>query len=280
MPNEIFACLMLGEKGEAVFDQVRMTSAHLIHPLESSSFVAPTNILVEARVGTFATIPRLVEFFSGAEKIGEMTHSPYAIIWSNALAGSRSLTAKITDASGSEFFTEPANCKIKLQPASAKFLGIDDVTKGTWKNKYGIEGFHIIEHATNYPAYAHVSSGRYIRSYPTYTDSPGALQLTNENGRAFAGWLTYGSMDFEIALLDGNAHQIALYCQDWGINLRSQTIDAIDPSTGIVLDSQHAANFATGKYFIWRIQGAVKFRITQLGGSAVLSGIFFDATPP
>jgi hypothetical protein len=280
MPDEISAGFAVTGKGEVAFDEIRTASAHLARPLDNASFVVPTNILIEADVSAFRCEPKLVEFFSGAIKIGEATQSPFTLIWSNALAGYHSLTAKITDNTDADFFTEPANCEIGLPPAKVKFVGIDSVTRGNWIGKYGAEGFHIIQHATNYPAYAEVSSSGHKSALVLYdSNNPGALQFTNKADRIAAHWHSYSNMTVNVSILDGRSHQVAIYCQDWGHdNVRVQTIEVLDANSREVLDQRRVAEFTIGKYLVWNIQGAVKFRITTVISQAVISGIFFD--PP
>ncbi len=73
----------------------------LTSPAQDASYDAPASITVTADAqdpdGTIA----LVEFFSGAVKIGEDDSFPYSINWTGVITGSYSLTAKATDNSAS-----------------------------------------------------------------------------------------------------------------------------------------------------------------------------------
>ncbi len=278
MPNEIFAGLAISGIGEATVDRLRMSSGRLTNPVEGATFVAPIAIPLVIDLGNFGDTVRGVEFFADAREIGEAQKFPYRLEWTNALAGTHSLTAKITDDSGAEFFTEPVTCHVKLPAASAIFLREDSVTRGKWNEKYGKDGFYIIRHATNFSAYAEVSINA-KNILLLWTDDPSALRLTNGVGGVASAWFSQTNLTMSVKVLDGNFHQIALYCQDWGGNERVQNIEAIDPATGVVLDSRRATQFHNGNYFVWSIRGVVRFRITALAGNAVLSGIFFDASP-
>jgi hypothetical protein len=277
MGTDVFSGLAVVGKDAAVFDNIQLASAHLASPSENSDFVLPTNVLIKAKIACSGTTPRRVEFFADARKIGETTNAPYAISWSNALAGPRSLIAKIIDNSGAEFFTEPVNCEIKLPPAQVRFTGVDNETRGDWQKKYGAEGYCIIRHATNFPAYAEVSSSGQRSIVMAYSGLPDALKLTNGTGGITAQWFTYTNMTVNISLLDGRTHRVAFYLHDSDSDLRVQQIKVIDAATQNVIDTRNVAKFHTGKYYVWEIRGAVRFKITQVAGNAVINGLFFDA---
>ncbi|HEY9047353.1 MAG TPA: glycosyl hydrolase family 18 protein, partial [Ohtaekwangia sp.] len=69
-------------------------------PANGASFTAGSSITIAAnatdRDGTISK----VEFYQGTTKLGEDASSPYSYAWTNAAAGSYSLTAKATDNSG------------------------------------------------------------------------------------------------------------------------------------------------------------------------------------
>jgi hypothetical protein len=276
MNTEIFAGLAVSSDAKTAFDHVQLTSAFLSSPAEGARFVVPTNIFLSVDENHFGEAPRHVQFFSDAETIGDATGSPFTLSWSNALAGAHSLFAKITDASGAEFFTEPVNCEITLPRSEVSFVGIDTSTFGNWKGNYGSDGFNIIRYSTNYPRYAQVSSSGHKDIFLTYSSESKALQLTNGHGRIAAQWFTYTNMTVNVSLLDGQPHQVAFYLFDGENNQRVQTFDVIDAATNRILDSRKVSEFKDGKYLIWKIRGSVKFRVTPLVGNAVIDGIFFD----
>ncbi len=278
MPDEIFAGLAITGVGQVDVAQVRMTSSRLVSPLENSSLVIPTNILISAEIANFSAKVERVEFFAETKKIGERVQFPYSFLWTNALAGPHSIVAKIVDDRGAEFFTEPVNCEIRLPSSHAQFVGIDSDTAGRWKKRYGAEGFHIIQHATNYPSYASVSSRGHKSIFLIYSNKPEALELTNGTGGVAAQWHSDTNMTISMSLLDGNFHQVALYVFDGESNSRVETIEVMDGVKNVVLDTRRASEFRNGKYFVWDIRGTVKFRITALSGNAVVSGLFFDAS--
>ena len=86
----------------------------------------------------------------------------------------------------------------------------------------------------------------------------------------------------DVDLTDGQAHDLALYFLDWGDNgTRSEQVQISDAATGAVLDTETVSSFAGGEYLDWQVSGNVVITITRVSGpNAVLSGLFFDPTPP
>jgi hypothetical protein len=78
-------------------------------------------------------------------------------------------------------------------------------------------------------------------------------------------------------LTDNQSHRVAIYLSDFDRAGRSETVQITNASTGAVLDTESASNFASGDYLVWSIAGHVKITITNTGGwlNAVASGLFF-----
>jgi glucose/arabinose dehydrogenase/PKD repeat protein len=75
-------------------------TAALTSPANGASFNAPANITLAATANdTDGTVAK-VEFFEGANKLGEDTTSPYSFAWNGVAAGSYTLTVKATDDRG------------------------------------------------------------------------------------------------------------------------------------------------------------------------------------
>jgi|GEM_PF-95848 len=66
-------------------------------PSNGDSFIEGANITISASASDTDGTVELVEFYAGSTKIGEDATAPYSIIWSNAIAGDYTLTAKATD---------------------------------------------------------------------------------------------------------------------------------------------------------------------------------------
>jgi hypothetical protein len=169
-----------------------------------------------------------------------------------------------------------------LNPNRAVFIKTDAVTQGTWRGRYGNDGYNVINDTASYPSYASVTpAGQSSFTWAASTAEARALQKATGTDRFAACW--FGSQfTVEVNITDGRMHQVALYVLDWdGNNGRSETIDVLDASTPTndVLDSHSVSAFSGGQYLIWEVSGRVKFRVTNTGGAAsnaVVSGIFFD----
>ena len=164
-------------------------------------------------------------------------------------------------------------------PAQATFVQTDVTTKGNWHGAYGNDGYNIIDDSVSYPNYAQVSaSGQSNFVWVSSTTDVRALQkAASTSERIAACWYADTSFTIDLNLTDGQTHRIALYCLDWDLNGRSETVDIIDASNAAVLNSQSASAFANGKYLVWNIRGHVQIRLTKTAGyNTVLSGIFFN----
>ncbi len=178
--------------------------------------------------------------------------------------------------------------------ASATFVKSDTTSQGTWKGKYGADGYNIINYAASYPGYATVSaSGNATWTWDSSTSNLPALQKPDSaTDRFCACWYSGTNFIVDVNLTDGNTHQVTLYSTDYDAYNhwnRAQTIDVLDATTNAVLSTQSMSNMQNGVYMVWNIKGHVRFRLTNTvagqGPNAVLSGLFFDAaggarTPP
>jgi uncharacterized repeat protein (TIGR01451 family) len=72
----------------------------LTSPLNGAKFTAPTNLTLTANASASAGSVAKVEFFQNTTRLGEDLTAPYSIVWTNALPGTNSLTAKVTDSQG------------------------------------------------------------------------------------------------------------------------------------------------------------------------------------
>jgi hypothetical protein len=196
-------------------------------------------------------------------------------------------TDRVTAASGSVSGSATVGV---IGSTAATFAGIDTTTEGAWRTTYGKDGYDIAQDASGsnpiLPSYAQVSlSGASNYTWGTDTGSPYALKNAADNGDIAATWFTGTSFTINIALTDGQAHQVALYATDWdlagdlaGPNYvpRSERFDVINATTGALLDSRTVSP-RDGTYLVWNLRGDVTIRVTNLSGSinAVVSGIFF-----
>ncbi len=88
----------------------------LTAPANGATFPAPANITLSANASDADGSITKVEFFNGAQKLGEATVSPYSYAWNNVAAGTYSLTAKATDNQGATATSTAAGITVTGPP--------------------------------------------------------------------------------------------------------------------------------------------------------------------
>jgi hypothetical protein len=182
--------------------------------------------------------------------------------------------------------------------AQAVFVNLDTTTRGTWSGVYGSQGYLLAPNDANHPysqipGYATVSVSEAATTiWADSTNDSRALKRptgANGNNRLAACWYSGSAFTLDIDVTDGQMHRIAFYFLDWDSNGapngRVERVDAQDATTSVTLDSRTlgqpsgdqnpADRFDNGKYLVWNVRGHVRFTITNLNSSAVLSGVFF-----
>jgi hypothetical protein len=86
------------------------------------------------------------------------------------------------------------------------------------------------------------------------------------------------TLDFDIDLPDGAAHQVSLYFAIGLVNgkeraVRTQVLNAAD---GKVLDTREAKSVLNGQYLVWNLKGHVILRLTGLVHGPFVNAVFFD----
>jgi hypothetical protein len=206
------------------------------------------------------------------------------------------LPAPISEESPTPAPKQPAKPKpkVKTKPAESEssertprtskvtavtFVAKDTVTRGNWRRTYGADGYNIPNLAASYPRYAMATPiGEASYTWANSTGDVRGLYKPGSTTDRFAGcWFSSSSFTVDLNLTDGLIHRVSLYCVDWDIGFRAQTIDILDALNNSVLSSQSVTAFNGGQYLIWDIRGHVTIRLTSTGfPNAVLSGLFFD----
>ena len=75
-------------------------SVSITSPTSATSFTAPASITINATASDVDGTVSKVDFYYGITLLGTDNTSPYSFVWSNAVAGNYSVTAKATDNSG------------------------------------------------------------------------------------------------------------------------------------------------------------------------------------
>jgi PKD repeat protein/methionine-rich copper-binding protein CopC len=162
---------------------------------------------------------------------------------------------------------------------SAQFTSTNTTTQGNWTGVYGAAGYNVIGSTSSYPSYATVTpSGQSSYIWDATTSDARGLLTPGSTSRIAGCWYSYTSFTIGVNLTDGQMHPVSLYAVDWDWTSRSEQIQALNGSTGAVLDTRTISGFHGGEYLTWDVSGYVKFKVTLLDGvNAVVSGLFIGA---
>ena len=202
---------------------------------------------------------------------------------SSLAVGTHSIVASYSGDPANLASTSPALSQAITAPApptaTVSFVGSDTATQGNWKGNYGSDGYAVFGDTTAYPAYAAATpSGKFDYTWAAQSTDARALQRA-ASGRIAACWYSASSFELDLNLTDGASHRVALYLLDWDNNNRATRVEVLDAATQQVLATQSVQSYQAGVYLVWKVQGHVRLRLTNVGGAnAVLSGIFFDPT--
>ena len=166
--------------------------------------------------------------------------------------------------------------------AAATFIKVDATTKGNWNSVYGSDAVVIPGDVPSYPQYASVIlTGEGAHVWAPSTDDPRAVARTGGSERTAAAWYTSTSFTFDINLVDGKNHEVALYCLDWDTNgTRKQRIEVIRVADDEILDTRTVSSFQGGQYLVWSLKGHVQVRVTLLSGANAIASAILFSTPP
>ena len=92
-------------------------------PANNASFNTPVNITIAATASDADGTVAKVEFFEGANKLGEDLTSPYSFTWNNVASGNYLLTAKATDNGGLITTSSAVNISV-ISPNTAPTVSI------------------------------------------------------------------------------------------------------------------------------------------------------------
>jgi hypothetical protein len=171
-------------------------SVSLTSPANGATFTAPATITISATASDADGTVARVDFYQGATLIGSDATAPYSITWSNAPAGSYSLTARATDDDGavtasaartitvnpppnqppSVALTSPANGSTYTAPATVTLSASASDTDGTIVRVDFYQGATLIGSDTSSPfsvTWSNVGAGTYSLTARA-TDEDGA----------------------------------------------------------------------------------------------------------
>jgi hypothetical protein len=167
------------------------------------------------------------------------------------------------------------------QSSTANFVGSDTASEGNWQSQYGADGYAIANGTQNVPSYASLAPQNQLSwTWAQGTTDVRALRTGTNAANLASAWYSSSSFSFDVNLMDGKSHQLALYALDYDVRQRSETIQIVDATSGAVLDTRSISNFNNGIYLVWNVTGHVKANVTQTAGvNAVVSAVFFGGVP-
>lgn len=166
-------------------------------------------------------------------------------------------------------------------PEKARFVQLDQTTRGNWKGVYGTAGQFIPGLTTNLPAGIHASlaSGAFF-AFNTNSAESIALEYPSSASvlrRFSAAQYSATQIVADLDLPDDATNRVTFYLMDPSGG-RSESFELWDETGVVLLDSRLLSGFTSGAYLTYDIKGPVQARITRLAGAnALLSGIFFGA---
>jgi len=118
---------------------------YLSSPSNGASFVAPANITLTASANDTDGSIAKVEFFEGANKLGEDTTNPYSFDWNNVGVGTYTLTVKATDDRGATAISSPISIVVSNSVSAPVVLQNPTWSGGDFWFSFGSQTGHNYE---------------------------------------------------------------------------------------------------------------------------------------
>ena len=169
-------------------------------------------------------------------------------------------------------------------PVSVAYVRMDGTSRGAWKGVYGSAGQvfagvkgQALSFVTVTPQAAEVWTWVARTTDDRGLQRPGTAAPTD---RVAAAW--YGDQfELDVNFRDALVHEVALYAVDWDGLGRAQTIAVVDTLGAVQHTVTTGPELRTGVYYVWRISGHVRIRVTRTGGAnAVVFGLLFGPAAP
>lgn len=200
------------------------------------------------------------------------------------LTSSATIKAKATAPGMTDSLVKSATFTIvTASPSSgtaATFVARDTATQGNWRGAYGSDGLNIPQLGGTFPSYANVTFSGASQWVWNYTSSDAAaLQKLSGTDRIASCWYAASGFSMDVTITDGQTHRLALYCLDWDVAGRQETVTLTDTATGSTLNAQTITDFSRGVWLVWDIRGRVTVSVRPSVGNGVVGGVFFGGTP-
>jgi hypothetical protein len=177
------------------------------------------------------------------------------------------------------------------QTATAVFLGIDAISKGSWTTNYGSDGFIMPRYFYGRDCQARpdylcaVDYGGFTnRQFSYWKNSTASSLLTSPISycaRYLGALETSRSDGLTLYVTDVQPHQLALYVCDFDKAGREETIEVQDLAGHALAPACTVSGFEQGKWLRYQFSGSIRLHLSNQKSSstAVLSALMFDKMP-
>lgn len=272
--------------GGVFIDPIERGSIVLTEPNDGDVYVIPTSITLQPELSAKDLPVQAVAFYDGSTLIGKATAPPFQFQWASPLAGDHTLLAVAIGAYGPQATSAPVSIHCEFPTAEAVFSGIDSGTRGDWMNSYGHDGFGLAGGPMKQGPAARITLTDQVYAWASDFSgvNPLGLRLLGAQHHLTTYWNAPDNLTFNVDLLDGLQHLVALYIVNFSGGTIPQSIRVQDAVSGADLDLQQTDPLADGGYFIWNARGSLRFILSR--GAATpwtppaLSGIFVGGPIP
>ena len=172
--------------GDTTAPQVVITA-----PVNGQTVSSPVTVTVNAtdNVGV-----KRVDLYVDGVLVNSSSTAPFMTVWnsSSAVPGNYGLQVKAYDAAGNVGVSAAITVSVgsvSWAPTTARHIGDDLATQGTWRGQYGAEGYLVLMDHTAVPSYASVvPSGKKDKVWSSSTTDARALQKALTTGRIASCW--------------------------------------------------------------------------------------------
>lgn len=176
-------------------------------------------------------------------------------------------------------FKISSNGRLESNFNEAIFIGIDRLTRGSWKSVYGSAGYDVFGVKSLIPPCADI---KYINAntHLSVENSTDGRALQNPDfpcNRIVFFRFGWDGFTIDLTVYGDKFMDIALYICDFDNFKRKLLIELINPDTKTAICKQRIDDYQGGLYLRFKIKGRVIINFyPQSSNNAVMSGIFFD----
>jgi hypothetical protein len=159
-------------------------------------------------------------------------------------------------------------------------VGMDTITQGDWKSKYGNQGQTVPEFSSNLPSGVTVNQSNQPWIWESRTFDKRALnRYADDATRIASTWYSSAECVLDLNIDTAQPKQIALYMLDWDNAGRVQDV-VISDANNTALLTRRISNFDSGQYLVFNAKGSIRVSAKLVSGpNAVINGVFFGVAP-